>query len=839
REHGDEPERQGSLGSVPLRELARLTAGADLWHTHASAAAGLPALKMSDGPNGVRGARYEDGPASTCFPVATALAATWDVDLVERVGSALATEARDKAVDVLLAPTLNLHRHPLGGRNFECFSEDPELTARLGVAFVRGVQAQGVACCAKHFVANESEVDRYGCSSDVTERPLRELYLRPFEAVVREAGVWAVMTAYNALNGTPCAANRWLLTDVLRTEWGFDGVVLSDWGGAVPPAAALHAGLDLEMPGPGEHLGEAVADAVEAGALAAADVHRSAARLKLLARRAGAEVQREVRAERSVDRVEHRALAREAAAASMVLLRNRTGPRSAADGQHALPLELEAGRRLAIVGELAARATIMGGGSSEVRSLPVSQPLDALRQHFERLGVDVRYEPGCPVARFLPRWEPPGGFELLLSDTDATDPAPARAVDDPSEACKGSPAAETVWRPAGAVGRIGYGTWPDGVEVRPDQPIRWRALLESRAADRWRVGLIVAGWGRVWIDGALVVDSTSTPHVGATFYGHGTDELLAEITPGGGVHEVLIEYRPLASVPFRGVRFGLARSGRDDGIERAAGAARGADAAIVFVGLDRDWQSEGADRTSFDLPGDQAAMVEAVATVCPRTIVVVNAASPVRLDWEDQVAAVVYAWFPGMEFGNALVDVVSGATDFRGRLPTTLPRRLEDCPAYLSYPGEAGHAVYGEGIFAGYRGFDATDTDPRYPFGFGLSYTTFSYEAIEVEARGDEVLVAVRVRNVGGRAGREVVQLYVSHRSPGWARPPKELVDFAAVELPPGAAAHIEFRLSRRAFSVWDPLAADWSCEPGTYCLLAGSSSRLLPLGAEVVLPTS
>lgn len=809
---------------LTLEELVLVCSGANAWHTHPLPRVGLPAVKFTDGPNGARGRSTEGGPRSACFPVGTALAATWDVGLVEEVGRALGDETLDKSGHVLLAPTVNLHRSPLAGRNFECFSEDPELSARMAVAFIRGVQSRGVGCAVKHFVANESEYERYSTSSDVSERVLRELYLRPFEAAVVEAGVWAVMTAYNRLNGTWCSANAWLLGEVLKGEWGFEGLVISDWGGTYLTLEPALAGLDLEMPGPAHCWGERLEDAVRSGLVPQELLADKAARLRRLARRVRAAERPAAAPERESDRPEVRRLARRAAADSFVLLRNEPPSARVQPGEvrrPLLPLQLAPGSRVAVIGPLAERATIMGGGSSQVRPHEVSQPLDALRSRLAPLGIQVRHEPGCRIDRLAPRLTCPDGFEMEAWERMPDEHAPSAVA-------------------LGKVDRIAVDLLPsDSPTWALHAPrLRWKGRFTPTVTGPHTFGLASAGLSRLWLDGELLVDNWTGWGAGHTFYGTGSTELRAGAhLVAERTYELTVDYGRRPGPLPSGVHVGVVEPDDPAAFDRAVGIARDADIAIVTVGLTAEWETEGSDRVSLELPGRQADLIEAVATTCANTVVVVNAGSPVRLDWADRVPAVLYAWYPGMEFGNALADVLLGDVNPSGRLPTTFPRRLEDTPSYFNYPGEAGHVNYGEGVFVGYRGFDARDVEPHFPFGFGLSYTTFAFGPLEVERGEGTVDVALEVTNTGSVRGAEVVQLYVADLQASVSRPPKELRAFTKVDLLPGQTKVARFRLDERAFAFWHPTERRWTVEPGRFDILVGPSSRHLPSRASVVIP--
>ncbi|MFN0028121.1 MAG: glycoside hydrolase family 3 C-terminal domain-containing protein [Acidimicrobiales bacterium] len=817
-------------------EQASLSAGIDMWHTAPMVSIGLGSMRCSDGPHGVRGSNDPDGPTAAAFPVATALAATWNVELVGDIGSALAVEAGDKGASVLLAPTLNLHRHPLAGRNFECFSEDPYLTARMGVAIITGVQDGGVAATAKHFVANDAEFDRHQVSSEVSIRALRELYLVPFEAAVTQAGVWAVMTAYNRLNGVHCAAHHWLLEDLLRAEWGFDGLVMSDWYGTYSTVGPALAGLDLEMPGPALYQGSALWARAQAGDVPYGVVREKAVRVVRLARRVGALAAgpRPTSAPtptpppaptpaRSVSRPEMVALARRAAVESMVLLSNHG----------VLPLAPDGFGRVAIIGPNADPGQIMGGGSSAVRPHTQSSPRQALEARFGgKLGpdgepVEVRFEPGCRTHRLCP--------PLIEAASAGAGPL-SFAV----RLYGGlEPAGEPAWvGQADDVTVAGVPFHAAGVDPGACA-VTWTGRYVPAVSGVHEVGVTAIGRSRVLIEGEVVADNWSNPRPGHTFYANGTEEVRAAVAlTAGQPVQLEIHYQRHGGL-FPAIRIGMEAPESEHLLDRALGLARGADLVILVVGSNEEWESEGHDRHGLDLPGAQPRLIDAVLSVNRNTVVVLNTGSPTSLGWADRAAAVVQAWYPGMAFGDALADILFGDVNPSGRLPTTFPRRLEDHPAYLHYPPEAGRMTYGEGIFAGYRGFDAIGTDPLYPFGFGLSYTTFAFGPLRVEHQGAPgtgvVRVVLDVTNVGERPGAEVVQLYVGDDEASVARPPKELKGFAKVFLQPGETHRVHIDLDERAFSFWDPAMGGWRLEPGRFSLLAGASSRDIRARAAVI----
>jgi len=632
------------VAELTLGEKASLTAGIDFWHTAAIPRLGIASVKFTDGPNGARGETdsFQSVTPSICIPSATALGATWDPGLVAEASAAVARQARDKGARVLLAPTVNLHRHPLWGRNFEAFSEDPLLTAKLAVAYIRGVQDQGVIATVKHLVGNETEFERYTSSSEIDERTLRELYLLPFEHAVKVAGVLALMTSYNRVNGTHVPDTPRLLRDIVRGEWGFKGFVMTDWFGLAKTVDAAHAGLDLEMPGPERAFGVELAEAIRSGLVEEAELDAKVRRMLTVFEEVGA-LDDEPRDEQPVDRPEDREVTRRAASEAAVLLANRG----------VLPLEAGVLHRVAVLGRNAEHPGIMGGGSATVLPHYLLSPLEALRR---RLG--------------------------------------------------------------------------DGVEV---------------------------------------------------VYEAGEDEA---------------------------------------GIERAVALTQGADAVIVIVGTDSTIETEGVDRSSMDLPGMQDELVRRIVHTTRDAVVVVNTGSPVTMPWADAAGAVLQTWFAGQELANALVDVLLGEAEPGGRLPTTLPLLLEHSPAYGNFPGESSQVRYGEGLLIGYRWYEARRLPVRFPFGHGLSYTTFEIGKPSLSnsrlAPGERLRVDVPVTNTGARRGSEVVQLYVAPPGGGSGSPErhlravKELRAFAKVHLDPGESVTVTLELGERSFAYYDVIDEAW-----------------------------
>jgi beta-glucosidase len=770
-------------------------------------------------------------------PCGSALGATWDPDLVARIGGVVGAEARTKGARVLLAPTVNTHRSPLAGRNFECYSEDPLLAGTLAAAYVRGAQAQGVATTVKHLVGNDAEHERYTISSDIDERALREIYLPPFEAAVRDGGSLGVMTSYNRVNGRWCTEQPDLLAGIVRGEWGFEGFVVTDWFGVTGTVASAEAGVDLEMPGPARAFGAALAAAVRAGELDEAVLDAQVTRLLTVFARIGALDDGGPGDEAGVDRPEHRRAAREAATSSMVLLAN--------DGL--LPLDPAGLRTVAVIGPNAARAQIMGGGSASVRAGRVVSPLDALRQALGQ-GVTVLHEPGCDNAKRTP----------VLGGRGTSAPSGAGPGLDVDWFANADLAGDPVHHGHVPAAEI-FGLEPPAPGLGPEGwSFRAHTTLTPEVSGTHVLTLVQAGRARLIVGGETVVDGfAERPPRGTAYYGMGSVEVEApvELVAGRPV-DVVVEFS--TGRASGAVRIGHRPPEPADLLDRAVGAAVAADAVVLVVGTTGEWESEGNDRASMDLPGRQDELVRRVVAANPATVVVVNAASPVTMDWAAGARAVLQVWFGGQEMAEGLADVLLGRAEPAGRLPTTVPVRLEHNPSHGNFPGENGHVRYAEGVLVGYRWYEARRLPVRFPFGHGGSYTTCelgepSLSDESVTAGADlRLTVSVPVTNAGDRPGAEVVQCYVAPAASRLVRPPKELAGFAKVWLDPGESTTVELVLGERSFAYWDPGQPDgaevaqrasavpmsggrgtlpapgWRVDPGRYDLHVGTSSAAI-----------
>ncbi|MEV7967830.1 glycoside hydrolase family 3 C-terminal domain-containing protein [Sphaerisporangium sp. NPDC088356] len=780
------------IGELDLPSKVRLLSGAGMWSLPAMPEIGLRRLVMSDGPIGVRGEQWSSSDPSIALPSPTALAATWDIELVRRAGRLLAQEARRKGVHVLLAPTINIHRSPLAGRHFECFSEDPLLTGEIGAAYVEGVQEGGVATTPKHFVANDFETERFTVNVVAGDRALREIYLAPFERVV-QAGAWGVMAAYNSTNGTTMTEHAALLRGVLKDEWGFDGFVVSDWTATRSTEAAALGGLDVAMPGPYGPWGDSLAEAVRQGRVPESVVDDKVRRVLRLAERVGALGDAPPRV--LPGPVDGRALAREVAARSFTLLRNEGGL-----------LPLRGVRSVALIGSAAAEARVMGGGSAQVFPDEIVSPLGGLRR---REGVDVRHALGNDPRIRLAPLSAPGRALFLDAEGGTLAEHPLRT-------------AEARW----------IGELPPDVDAAKMAAVEVRTAFTPEVCGPHQFSISGAGVFTLSVDGHVVLDETILPPGGdpvSAFLAPPERRIVVELAEGAPV-ELAVRHATseLNGMGFIAFALGHADPCADDEtlIAEAAAIAAGADVAVVVAATTTEVESEGFDRTSLALPGRQDELIARVAAANPRTIVVVNAGSPVEMPWLGEVAAVLLTWFPGQEAGDALADVLFGDAEPGGRLPTTWPSRVEDVPVLDVTPVE-GEVRYDEGLFVGYRAWERAGRVPAFWFGHGLGYTTWSYDSVAATPVAGGASVTAGVTNTGDRAGREVVQVYLSRVPSGsetvsQQRPSRWLAGFDVVRAEPGTTVLTTVTLPERAFQEWTE--AGWRTVAGDYTVEVGRS---------------
>ncbi|HUZ12146.1 MAG TPA: glycoside hydrolase family 3 C-terminal domain-containing protein [Caulobacteraceae bacterium] len=822
-----EARAQDLASRLTLEDKVALMAGAASFTLHGVERLGVPAIKVTDGPTGVRS---NEGEPATVFPVGVAMASTWNPELVRETAAATAREALAMGARVVLAPTINIARTPLWGRNFETYSEDPFLAGELGVAYVEGLQGEGVGASLKHYAVNNQEENRMTVSVELDERTLREIYLAGFETVVKRADPWTVMASYNKVDGVYATENAKLLVDILKGEWGYDGVVVSDWGAVHATAAAANGGTDLEMPGPARWFGERLLAAVRAGEVAPERVDDAALRMcRLIVRCGGLDggpaPAGELRSAR------HRQIAERAAGEAVVLLRN--------EGD-LLPLQGIA--TLAVVGPNAAVRRIQGGGSSQVRTDRQVSVLAALRERLAGRAEVLHAEGGDnePV--------PPAARAAMFSPDEARGVAGVTCEYFAARGFDAPPMQSRVERQLGKLVSHDLGAGQPAAYGA----LRWSGWFWPARDGRHEFSLRGPGEMRMWLDGAPLIDAATPARADKLDLGGGLAprKLAVATLAAGRGYPVRVEY--VRALPSRDEQrrsgdeadrlsweyFNVGVRQPTGTVAEAAALASRCDAAVVVVGSASVSEGEGYDRADLDLPGDQNALVEAVLAANPRTVVVLTNGAPYVLPWIDHAPAVLEAWLGGEAGPDAVARILLGEIEPSGRLPVTLPMRLEDTPAHPYYPGGAS-VRYGEGLAVGYRHFDRSGERPLFPFGFGLTYTRFRYSGLAApeEVRiGEAVRVVFTLRNVGERPGKETAQLYVRPRGPSRERPVKELKGFAKVALEPGESRQVEIVLDERAFAFWDPDRGRWTCEPGAYDLLVGGSAADIELQATVRL---
>ncbi|HEV2862164.1 MAG TPA: glycoside hydrolase family 3 C-terminal domain-containing protein [Pyrinomonadaceae bacterium] len=791
------------LKQLTIEEKIELLAGVDDFFVRPVPRLKLPRLKMADGPNGVR----NFGPA-TAMPSGVAMAATWNPQRVESIGAEIGRDARAKGVHFLLGPGVNIYRAPMNGRNFEYMGEDPFLAARAAVAYVRGVQAQGVTATIKHFAANNSEFDRHNTDSVVDERTLREIYFPAFEAAVREARVGAIMSSYNFLNGEHASQNRHLMTEVAKQDWGFDGVMMSDWGGTYDGVAAVNAGQDLEMPGPRHTNAKNLLPAIEQGKVSVATIDDHVRRILRTAVRFGWYDREQT--DLSIPRYNQqgRRVALEAAREAIVLLKNEGG---------VLPLDRKRVKSVAVVGPNAYPAVPMGGGSGRVEPFAAVSLLEGLSNALAQT-ANVYHHRGLPT---LSELADATSFRTAAEGGEAG----IRAEYFDNADLTGTPVITRTERRVN-FRRQGGASFPEKTAgdrftgfFTPKTAGEHDLFVESSGEDGGRF--------RLFVDDKLVLDNWTT---------HPAMVNQATLNLDARPHKIVLEHRGRSY--WLGGRLALGITGRGGLIDpQARELAARSDAVVIAVGFDHETESEGADRT-FRLPPGQDELIKEMLAANKNAVVVITSGGGVGMgEWVERAPAVVQAWYPGQEGGTALAEILLGDVNPSGRLPVTFERRLEDNPAnYYPQPGTK-RIVYGEGVFVGYRGYEKAGTRPLFPFGHGLSYTTFKYDNLAVKpARGGTFEVTFDVKNTGSRVGGDVAQVYVTPASAPVPRPAKELKGFSKVFLRPGETKRVTVTLDARAFSYYDVNSKSWRAEPGDYGVLVGRSSEQIELRGKATL---
>ncbi|CAM1508699.1 Fc.00g055470.m01.CDS01 [Cosmosporella sp. VM-42] len=812
------------LSELSLKEKIDLLSGIDGWHTAAIPRLGVPSIRTSDGPNGVRGTRFFNGVPSACLPCETALGATFDSELIYSLGNLLGLECKARGVHVLLGPTINIQRGPLGGRGFESFSEDPVLSGTLASSYCRGVKRENIIPTPKHLVCNDQEHERVAVSALVTERALREIYLLPFQLAIAGAQPGALMTSYNKVNGIHASESLDLLEDIVRKEWGFQGMVVSDWFGTYSVSEAVNAGLDLEMPGPTRFRGPGLMHAVTSNKVKEATVDNRVRKVLGLVKLASKSKIPEFAPETERNFPEDQALLRRAAAESIVLLKNE---------DRILPLDPS--KKTLVIGPNADVAAYCGGGSARLPAYYTVTPLEGIRN---KSTGDVTFTQGAYGHKELP----------LLGEhlkTDDGQPGYTFCVYNEPSSSKGRVPVDTLHMRSSSAFLMDY----KHPKVSGDlYYVTMDGMFEPTESAVYDFGLSVAGTGVLYVDGKLVVDNKTNQRQGTSFFGIGTPEERGSVyLKANQSYRIHVDYgtAPTSNLKLHGVVSfgpgglrlgGCRRIDPAQAIQDAVQLSGQFDQVVVCVGLSGDWESEGFDRPDMNLPPNSDDLIRQVLAVQPNTVVVVQSGTPVAMPWAKDTKALLQAWYGGNEAGNGIADVLYGDVNPSAKLPLSFPETIEQGPSYLSFRSEGGRVLYSEDVYVGYRYYEKTGVKPLFSFGHGLSYTSFCLSDVTVLQIADrkskitnEVIdVSVSVQNVGSRSGTETAQIYISPPTTSRVmRPVRELKGFKKVKLGAGEKREITISIpSSLATSYWDENRSAWLSEAGEYTVTVVGTGR-------------
>ena len=803
------------ISKLSLEEKVSLLSGFDNWHTPDIKKYGIPKIKMSDGPNGVRG-DSSTPQTSACFPSPILLGATWNEKLIKKIGSATGEEALYKDVDVLLAPTINLHRHPLGGRHFECYSEDPVLTSKIACSYVSGVQSEGVAACLKHFAGNDTEFERHLVSSNIDEKTLRELYLYPFEMGIKKAKAKVVMSAYNKVNNIYCSSHDELINQILKKEWKFNGYVVSDWGAALETVENANGGLDLEMPGPAKTWGGNLVDAVKNGFVEEETIDEKVKRILNVAKFTNRFNKKRV-AEKSIDKKSHRELIKKTAIEGMVLLKN----------EEVLPFDKTKISKIALIGPNVKDSQIIGGGSAGLKPHYEVHPLEGISNFLKEEKVKINYAKGCHVDKYLPALEKessyvPGkkenGFEVEFFRGKTFD---------------GEAIAKQVLSGNRFWALQGFAREFLDEKERPELSVKFSTTYKPKISGEFEFEVFSIGLSRIKINGKELVDNWSSQKKGEAFFGFACAPKRNKIKLLKG-REYLVEVEYEFEGRFPAIQFGCRPPDPKNLLEEAVKVAKQSDAVVLVVGTNSDWETEGNDRKSLSLPGEQDALIKKILATNKNTVLVINTGSPVSMPWIKSCPAILQTWFPGQEFGNALAEILFGKESPSGKLPTTYPKKLSDTPAYSSYPGKNLQMDYKEKLLVGYKWYDKKKIEPLFPFGHGLSYSKFKLKKVSVTKKKHEIKIKVKLKNIGDFSTFETVQCYLERKAVKAEIPKKKLVDFKKLKITKNKSKKLTLKVSKRDLSEWDVKKSKWEITKGDYIIHVGTSVKDISITEEI-----
>ena len=803
------------ISNLSLEQKVSLLSGFDNWHTPDIKKYGIPKIKMSDGPNGVRG-DSSTKQSSACFPSPILLGATWNEKLIKKIGSATGEEALFKDVDVLLAPTINLHRHPLGGRHFECYSEDPILTSKIACAYVSGVQSKGVAACLKHFAGNDTEYERHLVSSNIDEKTLRELYLYPFEMGIKKAKAKVVMSAYNKVNNIYCSSHDELINKILKKEWKFDGYVVSDWGAALETVENANGGLDLEMPGPAKTWGKNLVDAVKAGLVEEKKIDEKVKRILTVAKFTDRFNRKRI-PERSIDKKSHRKLIKKTAIEGMVLLKN----------EDVLPLDRNKISNIALIGPNVKDSQIIGGGSAGLNPHYEIHPLEGVSNFLKDEKVKIHYAKGCHVDKYLPAFEKDicyvqgkkeKGFEVEFFRGKNFD---------------GEPIERKVLNGNRFWALQGFAREFLDEKERPELSVKFSTTYKPSISGEFEFEVFSIGLSRIKINGKELVDNWSSQKKGEAFFGFACAPKRNKIKLTKG-KEYLVEVEYEFEGRFPAIQFGCRPPDPKNLLEEAVKIAKQSDAVVLVVGTNSDWETEGNDRKGLGLPSDQDVLIRKVLAANKNSVLVLNTGSPVSMPWIKSCPAILQTWFPGQEFGNALAEILFGKESPSGKLPTTYPKKLSDTPAYSCYPGKNLQMDYKEKLLVGYKWYEKKKIEPLFPFGHGLSYSKFELKKVSLLKKKHEIKIKVKLKNIGNFSTFETVQCYLERKAVKADTPKKKLVDFKKLKVTKDKSKKLTLKVSKRDLSEWDVKKSKWEIARGDYVIHVGTSVRDISITEEI-----
>lgn len=811
------------LSHLTIEEKAGFMSGETMWYLQAVPRLGIPKIQVTDCGHGVTVILDSLGNYSGCataFPTAVAQAASWDKDLIFKMGAALGRESRALGSNILLAPMVNIHRLPIGGRNYETYSEDPYLTGKLAAAFINGVQSEHVAAVIKSVTANNQQAHQHELAAKMEKRVLHEIYLPAFRMAVEEANPAGIMTAYNGINKIPTSESEYLISDVIKGKWDYQGFIVSDWR-AVVSKKSISAGLDLEMPGPGKYMHtESILEALESGELSELELDNRIARyLRFLIKSKHLDIpESKLNAEFNTPR--HHDIALEVAEGAIVLLKN---------DNNLLPLDKKELKQIGVFGPNAEEARLGGGGSASVTACRTVSPLKGLQNYFGE-EASITFIEGAGLAGSLPII--PGEFLTTSANGLEENGLSAAYYDGPD--LQGEIACSRI------DDKIDF-SWgwaaPCEYVTKNNYSVRWTGKINAPTSGNYKIGVSVKEGGvRLYLDNQLVIDEWGDPKNEITEAKFTYKSKQAEITmEKGSAHDIRLEFHKKHNKNM--VRLEWELPNQESSIEEALKIAKNSDVAIIFAGLSNLFEGGNNDRTSLDLPGNQDRLISEVAKVNPNTIVVLINGTPVSMPWVNEVAAIVEAFYPGQEGGDAIARILCGEVNPSGKLPDTYPVSLEDNLAMKYYPGAKGEINYGEGLKVGYRQFEEDGIKPLFPFGFGLSYTQFEMKNLVLEKKGENrITVKVELTNTGERSGSELVQVYVRDSESSVYRPQKELKGFKKIYLDTGETKQVQIELDAYAFSYYSEDYGDWIVEPGEFEILVGNSSRDIYLKKKIEL---